>query len=66
MTRWLLEERRIAIGGGLGSLAGKIFRVGHLGKEASREYLLDFLFAMEEYLRSQGVLVSPGAALVGL
>jgi alanine-glyoxylate transaminase/serine-glyoxylate transaminase/serine-pyruvate transaminase len=66
MSRWLIEQRGIAIGGGLGELAGKIFRVGHLGKAATREYLVDYLFAMEEFLRQKGIPVESGASLGGL
>ena len=66
MSRWLVAQRDIAVGGGLGELAGQMFRVGHLGKAATREYLLDFLFAMEEFLRSTGIPIQPGAGLVGL
>ena len=65
MSRWLENERGLAIGGGLGELAGKIFRVGHLGLAATREYLLDFLMAVEEFLRSKGMGVPVGATLVG-
>ena len=54
-SRWLLDERRMAISGGLGGLAGKIFRVGHLGKAASEEYLTDFLSAVEAFLRHKGL-----------
>lgn len=49
--RWLAEEHRIAISGGLADLAGKIFRVGHLGKAASAEYVADYLAATEAFLR---------------
>ena len=35
MSRWLVEQRDIAIGGGLGKLSGQMFRVGHLGKAAT-------------------------------
>jgi aspartate aminotransferase-like enzyme len=66
MSQWLVEQREIAIGGGLGELSGKMFRVGHLGKAATREYLTDFLSAMEEYLRFTGIPIQPGAGLVGL
>ncbi|HPH96765.1 MAG TPA: alanine--glyoxylate aminotransferase family protein [Anaerolineaceae bacterium] len=66
MMKWLLEERAITIGGGLGPLSGKIFRIGHLGKSAEREYLVDFLFAMEEFLRTKGIDVPVGAALIGM
>jgi alanine-glyoxylate transaminase / serine-glyoxylate transaminase / serine-pyruvate transaminase len=66
MSHWLLEQRGIAIGSGLGELTGKMVRVGHLGKAASREYLMDFLYAMEEFLRLKGIPVPIGASLVGL
>jgi alanine-glyoxylate transaminase/serine-glyoxylate transaminase/serine-pyruvate transaminase len=66
MSQWLVDERSIAIGGGLGELAGKMFRVGHLGKAATREYLVDFLFAVEEFLRQKGIPVRVGSSLAGL
>jgi alanine-glyoxylate transaminase/serine-glyoxylate transaminase/serine-pyruvate transaminase len=66
MSRWLVEQREIAIGGGLGELSGKMFRVGHLGKASTREYLVDFLFAMEEFLRYKGISVPVGSSLGGL
>jgi alanine-glyoxylate transaminase/serine-glyoxylate transaminase/serine-pyruvate transaminase len=66
MSQWLAEERGIAIGGAFGALSGKVFRVGHLGKAAEREYLIDFLFAIEEFLRHKGIDVPVGASLVGL
>jgi alanine-glyoxylate transaminase/serine-glyoxylate transaminase/serine-pyruvate transaminase len=66
LSRWLEKERGLAIGGALGELAGKIFRVGHLGKAATREYLLDFLVAIEEFLRHKNIRVPRGSTLVGL
>ena len=66
LSNWLVEKHSIAIGGGLGELAGKIFRVGHLGKASTREYLVDFLFAMEEFLRQKGIEVAVGSSLLGL
>lgn len=65
-SKWLVDRRGLAIGGGLGELAGKIFRVGHLGKAAEREYLVDFLFSVEEFLRDNGFKVAVGASLVGM
>jgi len=65
-SQWLEKERGLAISGGLGELAGKIFRVGHLGKAATREYLMDFLFAAEEFLRFKNFRVPLGASLAGL
>jgi alanine-glyoxylate transaminase/serine-glyoxylate transaminase/serine-pyruvate transaminase len=66
LCKWLEDERGLAVGGALGELAGKIFRVGHLGKAASREYLLDLLVAVEEFLRHKGIRVPVGATLAGL
>jgi alanine-glyoxylate transaminase/serine-glyoxylate transaminase/serine-pyruvate transaminase len=66
MIAWLVEQREIAVGGGLGELSDKMFRVGHLGKAATREYLIDFLFAMEAFLRQKGIPVPTGASLSGL
>jgi alanine-glyoxylate transaminase/serine-glyoxylate transaminase/serine-pyruvate transaminase len=66
LSRWLEKERGLAIGGALGELAGKIFRVGHLGKAATREYLLDFLVAIEEFLWHKNIRVPRGSTLVGL
>jgi alanine-glyoxylate transaminase/serine-glyoxylate transaminase/serine-pyruvate transaminase len=66
MSRWLVEKREIAVGGGLGELSDKMFRVGHLGKAATREYLIDFLFAMEEFLRYKGIPIPIGTGLSGL
>ena len=66
MSKWLVEQREIAIGGGLGELSGKIFRVGHLGKASTRNYLVDFLYSMEEFLRQKGIPVPLGSSLGGL
>jgi alanine-glyoxylate transaminase/serine-glyoxylate transaminase/serine-pyruvate transaminase len=66
MSNWLVEQRDIAIGGGLGELSGKMFRVGHLGKAATREYLVDFLYTMEEFMHQKGISVPLGASLSGL
>jgi alanine-glyoxylate transaminase/serine-glyoxylate transaminase/serine-pyruvate transaminase len=66
MSQWLVDQREIAIGGGLGELSGKMFRVGHLGKASTREYLMDFLFAMEDFLRQKGISVPTGSSLTGL
>ncbi len=66
LIQWLASERRLFIGGGIEELSGRIFRVGHLGKATTREYLLEFLLAVEEFLRSKGIDVPLGASLVGL
>jgi alanine-glyoxylate transaminase/serine-glyoxylate transaminase/serine-pyruvate transaminase len=56
LIQWLETERGICIAGGIGELAGKIFRVGHLGKATTDEYLAEFLSAMAEFLRHKGVV----------
>ena len=65
LNKWLVTERRMAMGGGLAEMSGKIFRVGHLGKAAERDYLVDFLFANEEFLRLKGLDIPLGAAVAG-
>ncbi len=66
LSEWLAAQRGILIGGGLGELGGKIFRVGHLGKASTRGYVMDFLFAVEEFLRFKGIDTPIGASLAGL
>jgi alanine-glyoxylate transaminase/serine-glyoxylate transaminase/serine-pyruvate transaminase len=57
--RYLVQEWQIMISGGLDDLAGKIFRVGHIGKAASVEYSECFLEGVEAYLRLNGYNVPP-------
>ena len=57
----LLQRFGIEIGGGLGDLAGKIWRVGLMGYSSSQKNVFIFLSALETILRSQGVKVLPGA-----
>jgi len=47
---WLLREHRIRIGGGLGELRGRIFRVGHMGRAAEPEAIDRFLRATAAYV----------------
>jgi alanine-glyoxylate transaminase/serine-glyoxylate transaminase/serine-pyruvate transaminase len=56
-----LNDFGIEIGGGLGDLAGKIWRVGLMGHSSYRKNVFLFLSALETILRSQGVEVKPGA-----
>ena len=58
----LLSEHNIEIGGGLGPLAGKIWRIGLMGESSTRENVLALLGALENILKSQGVRVGKGAA----
>lgn len=54
LITFLKDEHGIRIAGGLGETKGEIFRVGHMGKAASREYLDLLLKALADYLREKG------------
>lgn len=57
----LLTGFGMEIGGGLGDLAGKIWRVGLMGHSSNRRNVFLFLSTLETILRSQGVTVGAGA-----
>jgi len=57
----LLDEYNLEIGGGLGTLKGKIWRVGLMGYSSSEANVLYFLTALEQALREQGFEVPRGA-----
>ena len=59
----LLEDYDIEIGGGLGEVAGKIWRIGLMGETSSRENIMAFLGALEALLKESGHLETPGAGL---
>ncbi len=56
----LLSDYGIEIGGGLGPLKGKIWRVGLMGHGARRANVITFLSALEEVLRRFNVSPAPG------
>ena len=57
----LLKDFRIEIGGGLGDLAGRVWRVGLMGHAACRRNVFLFLSALETALRAEGVKTKGGA-----
>ena len=59
----LLEDYDIEIGGGLGEVAGKIWRIGLMGETSSGENIMAFLGALEALLKESGHLETPGAGL---
>jgi alanine-glyoxylate transaminase/serine-glyoxylate transaminase/serine-pyruvate transaminase len=61
VRKTLLNDFGIEIGGGLGSLADKIWRVGLMGHSSCRRNVFLFLSALETVLRSQGVKVPAGS-----
>ncbi|MCI0487045.1 MAG: alanine--glyoxylate aminotransferase family protein [Blastocatellia bacterium] len=58
----LLERHNIEIGGGLGPLKGKIWRVGLMGAGSTRENVLLVLEALRESLQAQGLELPSGVA----
>jgi len=59
----LLNEFGIEIGGGLGPMKGKTWRIGLMGDAAKKSNVLVFLAALEQCLNKQGVKPSPGAGV---
>src|SRR5205809_4755031 len=59
----LLQDFGIEIGGGLGPLKNKIWRVGLMGSSSNRNNVLLFLNALEQVLSQQGMSVQRGAAV---
>jgi alanine-glyoxylate transaminase / serine-glyoxylate transaminase / serine-pyruvate transaminase len=47
---WLRDQRGLRLGGGLGDLAGRTFRVGHMGRAADPDVVDAYLRATAEYL----------------
>ena len=66
LIEYLAQTHDIFIAGGIGPLRGRIFRVGNMGKARTRPYLIEFLFAVEAFLRSKGLAVPVGASLVSI
>lgn len=63
VRKQLLNEFGIEIGGGLGPMKGKTWRVGLMGVTASPTNVLVFLSALEKCLHDQGIKVAPGAGV---
>lgn len=62
MQRFLME-RSIFISGGLDDLAGRIFRIGHMGRSIDRDEVGFLLRTIEEALRDAGVAIPERADL---
>ncbi len=59
----LLADWGIEIGGGLGSLKGRAWRIGLMGHNSRPANVTLFLGALETCLRDLGARITPGAAL---
>ena len=63
VRKHLLDQHGIEIGGGLGPMRGKVWRIGLMGESSRPASVLAVLAALETALRAEGRKVSPGAAL---
>jgi alanine-glyoxylate transaminase/serine-glyoxylate transaminase/serine-pyruvate transaminase len=59
----LLNEFNIEIGGGLGELKGKVWRIGLMGHSSTEQNVLLFLFALEKLLSEEGYRLETGAGV---
>jgi alanine-glyoxylate transaminase/serine-glyoxylate transaminase/serine-pyruvate transaminase len=59
----LLAEHGIEIGGGLGPMKGKVWRIGLMGESSRRAHVLTVLAALEDVFRAEGRTVQAGASL---
>jgi len=59
----LLAAHGIEIGGGLGPMKGKVWRIGLMGESSRQSSVLAVLAALEDALRAEGRRVAPGSAL---
>ncbi|MEE8342483.1 MAG: alanine--glyoxylate aminotransferase family protein, partial [Gammaproteobacteria bacterium] len=59
----LLEEYSLEIGAGLGSMAGKIWRIGLMGYASSQRNVLFCLGALDAVLAGIGAKIQPGVAV---
>jgi alanine-glyoxylate transaminase/serine-glyoxylate transaminase/serine-pyruvate transaminase len=59
----LLTEHGIEIGGGLGPMKGRVWRIGLMGESSRPASVLAVLAALEAALRAEGRRVAPGTAL---
>jgi alanine-glyoxylate transaminase/serine-glyoxylate transaminase/serine-pyruvate transaminase len=63
VRRALLEEFGLEIGGGLGPMKGKVWRVGLMGESSTEANVLLLLSALERVLPRGGYAVDPGAGV---
>jgi alanine-glyoxylate transaminase/serine-glyoxylate transaminase/serine-pyruvate transaminase len=59
----LLNDYDLEIGAGLGTLAGKTWRIGLMGFASNERNVLLCLGALEDVLASQGAVINAGAAI---
>ena len=65
VRRKLIADYGIEIGGGLGELAGRVWRIGLMGESSSESNILTFLSSLERILLDEGYEVGLGAGVAG-
>ena len=65
VRRVLLVDYGIEIGGGLGEIASRVWRVGLMGESSRESNVLTFLSALERILAQEGYEVGRGAGVAG-
>jgi len=65
VRRIALGQFNVSLGGGLGRLGGKVFRIGHLG-DLNEPMILGTLASVEAALRLAGVPHAPGGATAAI
>jgi alanine-glyoxylate transaminase/serine-glyoxylate transaminase/serine-pyruvate transaminase len=63
VRRTLLDRFDLEIGGGLGPVAGKIWRIGLMGDTCRPQNVFACLSALESLLTEQGVEIEPGSGV---
>ena len=63
VRKQLLNDFGIEIGGGLGPMKGRTWRIGLMGEAATKSNVLLFLAALEQCLAAQGKSPEPGAGV---
>lgn len=63
VRKQLLAKYGLEIGGGLGGLKGKVWRIGLMGYNATQTNVTQFLAALEDVLLEQSFQCEPGAGL---
>lgn len=67
MIEYMGNVHGFMMAGATGDLAGKVFRISHMGKASTKEYLVPCLLGIEDFLRTaKGADIPVGASLIGL
>jgi alanine-glyoxylate transaminase/serine-glyoxylate transaminase/serine-pyruvate transaminase len=63
VRKFLLNKYDIELGGGLGVLKGKAWRIGLMGHSSTKQNVILFLSALENALAAEGLKCAPGAGV---